>query len=324
MLHRLTAAIALWWGMVFSFAGAQEPPVDASATAVDPAPAAAPPGAAGARVVSDAERIYPRRVRGLLDVDLPRFDPPGTFNLQFNPRFRDLLKRGYIRVPTGVRWTLNDELELNVEAEAYISHGLKHSDAGHGLGELRFGARRLVHRWPQPEFETSFGLQLEFPVGSPPIDMTDGRNHVRPFIVTEHRYPGRPRWTEFAGVSIDFVSDSSVAGQIGSNTPKDDAISLTGGFVYDRGRLVWTIQGTYTTTLISGIDEHFFTVNPSVIWFVPRKYTFHSRTQWLVGFGVRSTWGPDGHDLSTGSRVRAEITFRQAVEKLRAAFEKQR
>lgn len=324
MFHRLTAASTLWWAVLFPALAAQEPSAatDAAVAPPDAAPPAQLDPVAGAR--PDAERINPRRVRGLLDVDLPRFDPPGTFNLQFNPRFRDLLKRGYIRVPTGVRWTLDEELELNVEAEAYVTHGLKNSDAGNGLGELRFGARRLVHRWPQPEFETTFGLQLEFPVGSPPIDMTDGKNHVRPFVVTEHRYPGRPRWTEFAGVSLDFMSDSSVRGQIGGNTPLDDSISLTGGFTYDHGRLVWTLQGTYTTTLLSGRNEHFITINPSVIWFVPRKYTFNSRTQWLVGFGVRSTWGPDGHDFGTSSRVRAEITFRQAVERLRAAFEKRR
>ena len=268
--------------------------------------------------------VQPRRVPGLLDIDLPRFDPAGTFNLQFNPRFRDLLKRGYIRVPTGVRWTADETTEFNVEVEAYFTHGLKHADTGNGLGEVRFGARRLLPRWPQPEFETSVGLNFEFPVGRPPVDMTDGLNHVTASVVTEHHYPSRRNWTEFAGITLDFVTASSVAGTLVPNMPDDDSISFTGGVVYQQFRLVWTLQGTYTTTLISGGNDHFFTLSPSVLWFAPRKYTWNSRTQWVLGLGFRSTWGPDGHDFSTRSRVRAEITFRQALDRLRSAFEKSR
>lgn len=68
---------------------------------------------------------------------------------------------------------------------------------------------------------------------------------------------------------------------------------------------------------MSGIDEHFFSIRPSVLWWVPRRFTLNSKTQWIVGFGARSTWGPDGYEFSTGSRVRAEITFRQALQKVR-------
>jgi hypothetical protein len=39
---------------------------------------------------------------------------------------------------------------------------------------------------------------------------------------------------------------------------------------------------------------------------------------------VRSTWGPDGYEFSTGTRVRAEITFGQALQKIRGTFEKRR
>jgi len=282
----------------------------------------APPASAPAAETPTAD-TKPPRLRGLFEIDLPRFDPPGTFSLHLNPRFRDLLNRDYLRIPTGVRWTLDELTELELETEAYLTHGLKDS-AGNGLGELRFGARRLIRRWPQPRFDTSFGVNLEFPVGNPPLDMTDGLNHVKPYFVTEYRPPAHPRLTHFAGLTLDFVSDSPVDGLIGPNTPEDDSVALTGGVVYTRTPLVWTLQATYTTTLLSGRDEHFFTLNPSVLWFVPRRYTLISRTQWMIGFGLRSTWGPDGHDFSTSTRVRAEITLRQALQRLRDATDRKR
>lgn len=262
------------------------------------------------------------RVGGLFDIDLPRLDPPGTFRLQFNPRFSDLLRRDYLRVPTGVRWSVNDRTELYGEMEAFATHGLKDdTSAGYGIGELRFGGRYLYRNLPWPGYDTSVGANFEFPVGNPPRDLTDGRNHFSPYFVTQRRLPNHPKWTVFSGLSLDLVTDSSYAPlNLGRNATKDDSVSLNSGAIYDLGQLKWTLQTTYTTTAISGIDEHFFTIRPSVLWWVPRNYTFNSKTQWIVGFGVRSTWGPDGHEFSQSTRVRAEITFRQALQRVRDAM----
>lgn len=267
------------------------------------------------------------RIRGLFDIDLPRLDPPGTFKLRFSPRFGDLAHRDYIRLPTGVRWTLNDRLALNAEAEAYATHGFGGSGATstNGVGLIRLGGKYLIPQWPAKEYEASIGVDLALPVGSPPIDLTDGRNHYTPYLVVQHHDDEHPRWTEFVGCSADIVTPSNVRGLIGTNTPHGDSLSFTGGAIYDMGQLKWTAQATYTTTLlISGVDDHYFTLRPSVLWFVPRKFTFNSKTQWIVGLGARSTWGPDGYEFSTGTRVRAEITFGQAIQKLRGALDYRR
>lgn len=268
--------------------------------------------------------LFGWRIGGLFDVDLPRFDPPGTFRLQFNPRFGDLIRRDYIRVPTGVRWAYNDRTEFYAEAEAFAAHGLANNTSdGYGIGELRFGARYLYRHFPWRDYETSVGLNLEFPVGNPPRDLTDGRNHYSPYFVTQRRLRLHPKWTVFTGLSADFVADSAYAPlNLGVNATKDHSVSLNSGAIYDLGAVKWTLQTTYTTTALAGVDEHFFTIRPSVLWWVPRKYTLNSKTQWIVGFGVRSTWGPDGYEFSTGTRVRAEITFRQAVQRLRETIDR--
>ncbi len=280
-------------------------------------PARAQPTAAEAPP-PEPTRLFGWRVGGLFDVDLPRFDPPGTFRLQFNPRVSDLVRRSYLRVPTGVRWTVNDRVELHAEAEAFATHGLDDdTSAGYGIGELRFGARRLIEHWPRPDFASSVGVNVELPVGDPPRDLTDGRNHIGPYLVTEHRLARHPKWTVFGGVSADLVSASSVPLNLGRNATKDDSIALNAGATYDLGQVKWTLQTTYATTAIAGIDEHFLTVRPSVLWWVPRRYTLNSDTQWIVGIGLRAAWGPDGREFSTGSRVRAELTFGQAVQRMR-------
>lgn len=290
-----------------SFAAAQDQP---------PVPASAP--AQGSQA---APGLF-NRIRGLFDIDLPHLDPPGTFNVTFNPRFGDLIHRDYIRLPTGVRWAVNDRLGFNVEAEAYATHGLGSKTSTNGIGVVRLGGKYLLRHCPAADWETSLGLNLDLPVGSPPRDLTDGHNHYSPFIVMQHHDDEHLRWTEFVGLSLDFVTPSHVHGGFGRNTPHDDSVSLTTGAIYNMGQVKYTVQGTYTTTaLISGGDEvNIFTIRPSVLWFVPRRYTLNSKTQWIIGVGARSTWGPDGYEFSTGTRVRAEITFGQALDKIRGSF----
>ncbi len=285
-----------------------------------PALAAQPTAAPGSNEQEEdppEQRRFFSRVQGLFDVDLPQLDPPGTVKLIFRPHIVDLVKRDYLRVATGVRWAVNEDVEISLAGECFATHGLGGSGDGYGVGEVQFGARRIFREWPTPDYESSFGVDAQMPVGHPPFDLTDGHNHFTPSFVTQHRWASNPKVATFGSFAWDIVTPSSVPGAFGRNQPRDDSVRLAGGIVYDLGQLKWTLESAYANTWASGGDDHFFTVRPSVLWFVPKKYTFNMKTQWIVGFGVRSTWGPDGHELSSGSRVRAEVTFRQVMDRMR-------
>ncbi|MFZ5493817.1 MAG: hypothetical protein ACOZE5_00585 [Verrucomicrobiota bacterium] len=258
------------------------------------------------------------RVRGLFDLELPTIDPPGTVKLTLHPHFGDLVRRDYMRMDTGFRWAVNDHFEINPEAAVYFTHGFGDEDRGYGIGELRFGSKYILRGWPDPDMETSLFLNVEVPVGEPPVDLTDGLNHFAPGLLVQHRSSKNPKLTTFAGAGADLVSDSEIAGTPVRNQPLDDSMNFTAGAIYDLGQVKWTLSATYATT--AGIGKaagHFYYLRPSLLWNVPRKYTFNSKTGWLLGLGVRASWGPDGSEVSFYNRVRAEITFRQVVEKIR-------
>jgi hypothetical protein len=257
-------------------------------------------------------------IRGLLDIDLPQLDPSGTVKLIFYPHFSDLVRRDYMRVDGGFRWALNDHLELSSEATGFFTHGLRHGSAGYGIGDLLLGAKYVFQEWLRPDFETSVALNVELPVGHPPIDMTDGHNHYVPSFAIQHHLPRNPHLTTFAGAGLDFIGPVTVPGTFSRNEPHADSFSLTAGGVYDVGQLKWTLSGTYATTaLLGGTSRNFFYFTPSVLWYVPKKLTFHSKTQWILGLGTPLSWGPDGFQFKTATRVRAEITFRQVMNNLR-------
>ncbi len=260
------------------------------------------------------------RIRGLFDFDLPNLDAPGTIKLTLHPHFGDLVRRDYMRIDAGFRWAINDRFEISPEAGVYFNHGFRGSDSGNGISELRLGSKYVLRGWPKPDFETSVFVNLEAPVGRPPVDITDGLDHFAPGFLVQHHASRNPRLTTFSGAGFDLVAESDVIGTPAFNQPRDHSVNFTAGAIYDLGRVKWTLTATYMTTALIGDDdtEHFLHLRPSVLWYVPTKYTFNSKTQWILGLGARASWGPDGTKLSASNRVRAEITFRQFMDNVRS------
>lgn len=258
------------------------------------------------------------RINGLFDVELPRLDPPGTYKLIFHPHVGDLIRRGYIRTDVGLRWALNDRFGMNAEVDTYATHGFRSTKHGYGIGRVQAGGKYVFKKWPKDEYQTSIGFDTTLAVGHPPVDMTDGLRHYTPNFAIQYRPPAHPRWTTFAGANIDFVAATNVLGTPQINTPRDDSFSLISGAIYDMGQLKWTVQATYTTTaLIGDTTQNFYSIRPSVLWYAPKRFTFNSKTQWIFGIGAHASWGPDGFHLGSSSRVRAEITLRQVMQKIR-------
>ena len=118
----------------------------------------AAPSSANAKDADD--RPFFSRVSGLFGGDLPQLDLPGTVKLIVRPHFGDLVHRDYMRVETGLRWSLNDDFELNGDTSEFFTHGLKGS-AGYGIGRLRFGGKYVFEEWPWPYYEVTTALNIE-------------------------------------------------------------------------------------------------------------------------------------------------------------------
>jgi len=258
------------------------------------------------------------RIPGMFPFDLPNIDPPGTVKLIVHPRFGDLLRRDYIRVDAGFRWAINNRFEFSPEARFYLTHGLGDTDDGYGVGEIRLGTKYVLPTWPSEAMETALTLAAYVPIKDAPLDLTDGFNHLTPGFLIQRHLIRHPKWTVFSGAGLDLIDQSDVAGTPVRNQPLEDSMNFTAGAIYDLGQIKWTLTTTYATTAWLGDEtNHFLYVTPNVMWYVPKKWVFNSKTQWILVLGARVSWGPDGTEISTSSRVRAEITFRQVMSKFR-------
>lgn len=251
-----------------------------------------------------------RKVNGIFDTDLPKTEKKGRIRFIVHPHLGDFTRRSYVRVPLGVRWGANDHVEFSATVEPYFQHGLKSGSPGNGIGDVEFGGKYAFVHWLKPNYDASTGINIRLPVGSPPLDMTDGYNHYAPYFVISKRSPKTEGLTYFVSTTLDLMEKSSVPGTFRKNDPHSTNMIFGTGFVLDRFPYHYTLETGYQTTSLVGKDnKQFVFVRPGFAWDLPRRLTFDSHGRWLLGISVKITEGPDGTRLDSGGKIRGEFSI---------------
>jgi len=271
-----------------------------AAFAQDPSPAAGPG--------PDEKNLH--KITGIFDTDLPKTEHKGSIRFIVHPHLGDFTSRSYVRVPLGIRWGVNDQVEFTATVEPYFEHGLKSGSPGNGIGDVEFGGKYAFHDWLRPDYEAGVGVNVRLPVGSPPLDLTDGYNHYAPYLVVSRKSHATAGLTYFASTTLDLMEKSSVAGTFRKDDPHSTSLTLGGGFVLDRYPYHYTLEAGYQTTSLVGKDnKQFVFARPGFAWDLPRRYKFNSRGRWLLGVSVKVTVGPDGTRLDSGGKIRGEFSL---------------
>jgi hypothetical protein len=264
-------------------------------------------------VAAYGDQLILNRIPGIFELDLPQTERAGLIRFNFQPSFRDLLDKPYLRIPLEFRWGVNDHFELNSEFETYIDDGLRRGPSGYGVSTLHFGAKYAWLKWLKPTWDASVGINTSIPVSRPPIELTDGHNHLTPYIVFGRKLGWVPNLSGYIHASVDLISKSLTPGNFGQNEPHSNSLTLTPGLLYNRSK-AWhyTLEMDGTTTSGIGKGNHdFVTIRPGVIWDLPKQLLFYARGHWLVGFNVTAVFGPDGDTFNTGGRFRGEVNLKR-------------
>lgn len=280
------------------------PPGPASTTLVpaSPAPASSAP--------DNWENYAISHIQDLFEIDLPKTERGGQVQFSFQPHFRDLIDKDYMRVPFEIRWGVNNHFELNSDIDTYFDLGLHKGNSGDGISELHFGAKYAWLEWLKPTWETSVGFNTSIPVSRPPIELTDGHDHFAPYIVFGRKLDDVPGLSGFINVHADFVTASPTPGNFGQNEPHTHSMTVTPGVLYDHDPWHYTLEVDATTTRLIGSGSHdFLTIRPGVVWVLPKPLVFNSRGRWLAGFNLTFVFGPDGNTISTGGRLRGQVNL---------------
>ena len=259
---------------------------------------------------ADDQSIH--KISGIFDTDLPKTERKGSIRFIIHPHLGDFTSRSYVRVPLGIRWGVNDHVELTATVEPYFEHGLKSGSPGSGIGDVQFGGKYAFRQWLKPDYDASIGINIRLPVGSPPLDLTDGYNHYTPYLVISRKSPHTAGLTYFVSPTIDLMEKSPVAGSFRKNDTHSSSLLFGAGFVLDRYPYHYTFEAGYQTTSLIGKDnKQFVFAKPGFAWDLPRRLTFNSKGRWLFGFSIKFTEGPDGLRVDTGGKIRGEFNLRR-------------
>lgn len=254
------------------------------------------------------------RLRGVFDTALPQTERKHALKLIFHPHFGDFTQRDELRIPLGLRYGLSQNWEVTGEVEGYFSHGLgdrSFFDEA-GLSLLHLGTKYHWDKSPWEGWDTAAGVDYTMTIGHPPSDVTDGLEHFVPFVTFSHRLEDWPEVRVFWGLSADETRRSDIPGERRKNQLGDDMQKLTGGLVWQRGDFGYTLEASVATTRLTGeTHEDLFSIQPGIIWKLPRGLTPNSRDRWVLGVGLRSSYGPDGFDYGASAKLRVNLDFKR-------------
>lgn len=262
------------------------------------------------------------RIRGIFESTLPRTEKKHSLKLIVHPHLGDLTKRDHLRTALGLRYGLSKRWEVTAEADSYFAHGLKKGGffSASGFSTLHLGTKYNLGDPFKFGWETSVGIDGWRPIGSPPVDVTDGLRHVIPFISLSHQLESHPAWRVFSAFSWDDVTRTSIPGLLEKNALGDDSLKFSGGVLYVRGSVTYTVEAAYATTrLTAAVNRDVYSLRPAVVWVLPPKYTFGARGKWLLGVGLRLSHGSDGNDIGLSAKLRVNFDFKRLLGRKKAA-----
>ena len=283
-------------------------------------PAIARPAAAAESLAPGSElRADPRgdeeiHIREVFTSHLPDTMQASTLRLSIHPHLGDFHRHDHLRLSGGIRYGLTSRWEAGVNTDLYFSHGLGDEKffRNRGVSTLQPSTKVNLGGGILSGWDTAVGVELAFPVGRPPLELTDGLRHYGPWITFSRRIPWRRGLRIFWGAGFDFIKRTHVAGKIEKNVFRDDNVRLSAGAVLDRGRLHYSFEASVATTRgLGGPDRDVLTLRPGIIWEIPTKRDTPEKSNWIVGAAFSAGFGPDGNDVGTSVKFRYNLDLKR-------------
>jgi hypothetical protein len=278
----------------------------------DESPAAPAAPASSAKLSDDQLRI-----QGIFNTALPGTEKKNSLRFIFHPHFGDFTSSDHLRIPVGLRYGLTSNWEITGQIEGYVAHGFgdvpAFSEAG--FSDVHFGTKYHLKNLVFATWDAAVGFDYFQPINHPPVDVTDGLQHLAPYMTFSRRLESDPHWRIFWGFGYDHVTTTSIPGELEKNQLGDDNVNVSGGIVWDRNRWHYTLEGIVATTTESG-GEHdgtSFVLRPGAVCEIPVRYTRWIGGRWIVGGALRFSEGPDGFDFGGGVKVRVDFDLKKLL-----------
>jgi len=186
---------------------------------------------------SDTMREIDGEIRGVFEGVLPGTEEKNHLSLLVHPYFGDFHRKSYLRAPVGLRYGLTDRWDVSAELEGYVSHGFDEVKVGEewGISAVQVTTKYRPGWTLVPGWQMAGRLRYTHPLDHPPEELTDGFKHIMPAVTFTREIERWPGAEVFWGTGMDLGRRSHIGGALEQNEFGDDANTLTGGMVWQRG-----------------------------------------------------------------------------------------
>jgi hypothetical protein len=253
------------------------------------------------------------RLRGVFDPVLPDTQERKTWRLSLQPRFGDITRNDHIRIPVGFIYGFNARTDGEIEFEGYLANPLE-DGTGAGISNVRGTLKRLWTPGFDPTMKAAVGVGFECPIEGSPYWLVDGVNRYTTFVTFSRPSSKRLNMETFLNLTYEVLVPSSADGVIPYDRPQDDFVQITTGLLYRRDPFAYGLSLGWEHT-VDGMPMDFYTITPSIIYDVPRRFSFKRPGRWQLGTAVEVRHWESETDVSVRLRVRWLSDSRRARSK---------
>lgn len=220
------------------------------------------------------------------NVELTHTQLQNEYELSFDPHYWDTIDRDYVRVSVGMRYGITDRWEVRSRVGGFVGNRLE-GQTDSSFSELIVGTKYRWNRGLPVSWESAVGIDVRFPIGNPPSDLSDDVVHVRPFFAVTRKLGGAHELEFFGNISYDMSLSSidlrdPIAGEF-----LEDFISVTPGLTFPVDSLRLTFQATLASSELNGGDETNLWLASSVLWTLPKAIQEKLPGRWDIGLGIQ-------------------------------------
>lgn len=243
------------------------------------------------------------------EVELPETQDEKSLGISISPRFEDFITRDTIRLRNRIQYGITDNLEIRTEIVAYSGNFIKNNwDTGIANGLI--GLKYKFKTWPNfANIRSSTGINVRFPLGSPPKEIFGQYTSYSPYIVFARFLNSLPQVETFFNAQMNIVSNTPFRGDTSEKRP-DNSIGLTfGGVYYSSKSLRYSLDLSYRTTKITGGDDESLFITPGIYWNIPTNYTRFAPGTWQIAAGVEIPITKEDENYTIYTRIKWNFDF---------------
>ena len=149
----------------------------------------------------------------------------------------------------------------------------------------------------------SVGLNYRTPLGTPPLEFSDGYRHLQSYVAATRRIVPKWKLLGYASIGANFLSRSDLPSNFGRNQLHANTLAVTTGLAREWPRLHLSLTARLATTaLMSNEGRQNFALRPEIAF--PLRRNLDARTQILFAVSSHVIWGPGGRESGTSTSLR--------------------